>query len=66
MKVGTFLHLLILIFADMVAILIHIVSISYYGIPRGQIHINVAPEHPIMSFKTIEIKMAIVFAKRSM
>ena len=33
--------------------------------PRGQIHINLPPEHPIMSFETIEIKMAAVSAKRS-
>ena len=42
-----------------------IVSNSYYGMPRGQIHINLPPEHPIMSFKTIEIKVAAVSAKRS-
>ena len=34
-------------------------------LPRGQIHINLPPEHPIMSFGTIEIKMAAVSAKRS-
>ena len=45
--------------------LISIVSNSYYGMPRGQIHINVAPEHPIMSFETIEIKMVAVSVKRS-
>ena len=44
---------------------ISIVSNSYYGMPRGQIHINLPPEHPIMSFETIEIKMAAVSAKRS-
>ena len=53
------------LFADTAAILISIVSNSYYGMHRGQIHINFAPmylppEHPIMSFKTIEIKMASV------
>ena len=32
---------------------------------RGQIHINLPPEHPIMSFETIEINMAAVSAKRS-
>ena len=53
------------LFADMAAILISIVSNSYYGVPRGQIHINLAPEHPIMSFEAIEIKMAAVSAKRS-
>ena len=52
--------------ADKAAILISIVSNGYYGIPRGQIHINLPPEHPIMSFETIEIKMAAVSAKRSM
>ena len=31
---------------------------SYYGMPRKQIHINLPPEHPIMSFETIEMKMA--------
>ena len=54
------------LFADTAAILISIVSNSYYGMPRGQIHINLPPEHPIMSFETIEIKMAAVSAKRSM
>ena len=53
------------LFTDTVAILISIVSNSYYGMPRGQIHINLPPEHPIMSFETIEIKMATVSAKRS-
>ena len=52
--------------ADTAATLISIVSNSYYGMPRGQIHINLPPEHPIMSFDTIEIKMAAVSAKRSM
>ena len=33
--------------------------------PRGQIHINLPPDHPIMSFETIEIKMAAVSVKRS-
>ena len=51
--------------ADTAAIMISIVSNSYYGMPRGQIHINLPPEHPIMSFETIEIKMAAVSAKRS-
>ena len=50
---------------DTAAILISIVSNSYYGMPRGQIHINLPPEHPIMSFETIEIKMAAVSVKRS-
>ena len=45
--------------------MVSIVSNSYYGMPRGQIHINLPPEHPIMSFETIEIKMAAVSAKRS-
>ena len=53
-------------FADTVAILISIVSISYYGIPRGHIHINLPPERPTLPFETIEIKMAAVSAKRSM
>ena len=43
-------------FTDMVAILISIVTINYYGMLRG---------HPIMFFETIEIKMAAVSAKRS-
>ena len=54
------------LFADTAAILNSIVSNSYYGMPRGQIHINLPPGHPIMSFETIEIKMAAVSAKRSM
>ena len=49
----------------MVAMLISVVSNSYYGMPRGQIHINLPPENPIMSFDTIEIKMAEISAKRS-
>ena len=53
------------LFADTAAILISIVSNSYYGMSRGQIHINLPPEHPIMSFETIEMKMAFVSAKRS-
>ena len=53
------------LFTDTTAILISIVSNSYYGMPRGQIHINLPPGHPIMSFETIEIKMAAVSAKRS-
>ena len=60
-------HLFVLIdlFTDTAAILISIVSNIYYGMPRGQIHINLHPEHPIMSSETIEIKMAAVSAKRS-
>ena len=53
------------LFTDTAAILISIVSNIYYGMPRGQIHINLPPDHPIMSFETIEIKMAAVSAKRS-
>ena len=53
------------LFADTAAILISIVSNSYYGMPRGQTHINLPLEHPIMSFETIEIKMAAVSAKKS-
>ena len=53
------------LFTDTAAILISIVSNSYYGMPREQIHINWPPEHPIMSFETIEIKMAAVSVKRS-
>ena len=52
------------IFADPAAILVSIVLNSYYGMPRGQIHINLPPENPIMSFETIEIKLAAVSAKR--
>ena len=48
-----------------VAILISIVSNSHYGMPKGQIHINLPPGHPIMSFETIEIKMVAVSVKRS-
>ena len=59
------LFLLIDLFTDTAAILISIVSNSYYGMPRGHIHINLPPEHPIMSSETIEIKMAAVSAKRS-
>ena len=51
------------LFTNTAAILIAIVSNSYYGMPRRQIHINLPPEHPIMSSETIEIKMAAVSAK---
>ena len=53
-------------FADTAAILISIVSNSYHGMLWGQIHIHLPPEHPIMSFETIEIKMATLSAKRFM
>ena len=53
-------------FADTVAILISIVLNSYYWISRGANNINLPPEHLIMSFETIEIKMATVSAKQSM
>ena len=53
------------LFTDTAAILISIVSNIYYGMSRGQIHINFPPEHPIMSSETIETKMAAVSAKRS-
>ena len=53
------------LFTDTAAILNAIVSNIYYGMPRGQIHINLPPDHPIMSSETIEIKMAAVSAKRS-
>ena len=43
-----------------------IISNSYYGMHRAQIHINLPAENPIISFETIEIKMALVSAKRSM
>ena len=56
---------LIDLFADTAAILISVVSNSYYGMPSGKMHINVPPEHPIMSFETIETKMAPVSPKRS-
>ena len=59
------LNAIIELFADTAAILISIVSNSCYGMHRGQIHINLPPEHPIMSFETIEIKMATASAKRS-
>ena len=45
--------------------MISIVSINYYGMLRGQIHINLPPEHPIMSCETIQIEMAPVSTKRS-
>ena len=54
---------LIDLFGEVAAILNYIVSNSYYGMTRGQMHINLPPEHPIMSFETIEIKMAAVSAK---
>ena len=31
------------LFSDTAAILISIVSNSYYGMPRGQIHVNLSP-----------------------
>ena len=53
-------------FADPAPFFVPIVSNSYYGMLTGQLHINLPPEHPIMSFVTIEIKMAAVSVKRSM
>ena len=52
-------------FADTAAILISIVSNSYYEMLRGQIHIKLPPEHPIMSFETIEIKITSASPKRT-
>ena len=46
--------------------MISIVSNSYYEMLWGQIHIHLPSEHPIMSFQTIEIKMAALSAKRFM
>ena len=46
-------------FTDAAAILISVVSNNYYGMLRGQIRINLPPEHPIMPFETIEIKIYI-------
>ena len=51
-------HFTIDCFTDTAAILISIVTIYYYGMLRGQTHINLPPGHPIMFFETIEIKMA--------
>ena len=51
-------------FADTAAILISTVYNSYYGVLWDQIQINLPPEHPIMYFETVEIKMAAVSAKR--
>ena len=44
------------LFTDTAAILISIVSNSYYGMLRGQVHvhINLPPEHPIMSSETMD------------
>ena len=53
-------------FADTAAILISIVSNSYYGMLWVQIQIHLSAEHPTMSFETIEIKTATLFAKRFM
>ena len=64
-KKYSFVYVLIDLFADTAAILISIVSNSYYGMPRGQIHIDFPTEHPIMSSETKEIKMAAISAKRS-
>ena len=50
-------------FADTAAI--SIVLNSYYGMTWDQMQINLPPEHPIMYFETVEIKMAAVSAKRS-
>ena len=52
-------------FADTAAILISIVLNSYYGMLWDQMQINLPPEHPIMYFETVEIKMDAVSAKRS-
>ena len=65
MDTSPIMYNIIDLFTDTAAILISIVSDSYYGMPRGQIHINLPPEHPIMSFEIIEIKVAAVSVKRS-
>ena len=52
-------------FEDTAAILISVVLNSYYGMLYDQMQINLPPEHPIMYFETIEIKMAVLCAKRS-
>lgn len=50
----------------MPAIPIPIVPNSYYGMVRGQIHINLPLEHPILPLETTKIKMAAASAKRSL
>ena len=52
-------------FAGTAANLISVVSNSYYGMLRGQIYVNLPPQHS-MSLETIKIKMAVVSAKWSM
>ena len=44
-------EVIIYLFTDTAAILISIVSNSHYGMPRGQIHINLPPGHPIMAIR---------------
>ena len=61
----TYKQVIIDLFTDTAALLISIVLNSYYGMPKGQININLSPEHPIMSFETKGIKMAAVSAKRA-
>jgi len=56
---------LIDLFADTAGILISVVSGGYCGMLRRQIHINLPPEYPIMSFEAVEINMAAVSGKRS-
>ena len=49
--IGSLLYTQIDLFTDTAAILISIVSNSYYGMPRGQIHINLPPGHPIIAIR---------------
>ena len=52
------------LFTNMAAIVNAIVSNAYDGMPRGQVHINLSPKHPIMSLKK-KIEMAAKAVKRS-
>ena len=46
---------LIDLFTVTAAILISIVSNIYYGMPRGQIHINFPPGHPIIAIAVTKV-----------
>jgi len=51
------------LFADTVAILNSIASITYYGTLKGQISMYLSPEHPIIAIWSSRIQMAAASAK---
>jgi len=52
------------LFGDTAAILNPVVSNSFYGMLRRQIHTNLPPEHPTIAIEIAEFQMAAVSPKR--